>query len=577
MKHRTMILSATLATMSLFCLAIASAQITETKLIPDDEWDPRSLSLSGDYALVGSADVESDGSAYIFHFDGSNWVQQAKLTASDTREGDGFGSHSVSLSNDFAIIGARTDDTQGGPAAGSAYIFHFDGINWVEHTKLTASDGEPQDNFGYNVSLSGDHAFVGALGGNSTYIFHFDGTRWVEQGILFESGQVSIYGDLALKGAGHENAAYVYSYDGSTWLEQARLTPSDSAAPPPPLPHFGISVSLYGDYALIGAYNDDDNGPSSGSAYIFHFDGTDWVEQAKLVPRDGEEYTQFGSSVSLSGDYALVGAEFDDDNGNGAGAAYIFHYDGTSWVEQLKLAASDGSFGDRYGFQVSMSDNFALVGAHSGGFGNYGSVYAYSASSVCSKVSQFQARCRPGGLIKARVTMVDASHAGDIIEISIDEVPYQVVIDASGRGLLSQAGFSSGPHTVELTNPGQCFVPIVVTCRTSLDEIGNDEWDNELISETPTETALLGNYPNPFNPSTTIRYTLSVDSPVSIRVYNMLGQEVATLIDGFQKAGEQSVVWHGTNNFGQAVASGLYIYRLQTGNMIMSQKMLFAK
>jgi hypothetical protein len=173
--------------------------------------------------------------------------------------------------------------------------------------------------------------------------------------------------------------------------------------------------------------------------------------------------------------------------------------------------------------------------------------------------------------------MVDASHAGDIIEISIDEVPYQVVIDASGRGLLSQAGFSSGPHTVELTNPGQCFVPIVVTCRTSLDEIGNDEWDNELISETPTETALLGNYPNPFNPSTTIRYTLSVDSPVSIRVYNMLGQEVVTLVDGFQKAGEQLVVWDGTNNFGQAVASGLYIYKLQAGNKTLSQKMLFTK
>ena len=90
-------------------------------------------------------------------------------------------------------------------------------------------------------------------------------------------------------------------------------------------------------------------------------------------------------------------------------------------------------------------------------------------------------------------------------------------------------------------------------------------------------TRLEGNYPNPFNPSTTIRYTLSNDGSVSIRVYNMLGQEVATLVDGFQKAGEQSVVWHGTNNFGQAVASGLYIYRLQTGSTVMSQKMLFAK
>jgi hypothetical protein len=173
--------------------------------------------------------------------------------------------------------------------------------------------------------------------------------------------------------------------------------------------------------------------------------------------------------------------------------------------------------------------------------------------------------------------MADASHAGKVIEISIDEVPYQVVIDATGRGQLSQGGFSSGQHTAELTNPGQCFDPIVVTCRTSLDEEASDDWDDELVSEIPTETTLLGNYPNPFNPSTTIRYTLSVDSPVSIRVYNMLGQEVATLVDGFQKAGEQSVVWQGTNNFGQTVASGLYIYRLQAGNTIMTEKMLFTK
>jgi len=206
-----------------------------------------------------------------------------------------------------------------------------------------------------------------------------------------------------------------------------------------------------------------------------------------------------------------------------------------------------------------------------------GAVYAYSASTVCDRISQFQARCRPGSVIKARVTMTDASHAGDIVEISIDDVPYEVTIDASGRGQLSQAGFSSGPHTVELTDPGQCFDPIVVTCRTGLDEEASGDWDDELVSETPAETKLLGNYPNPFNPSTTIRYTLSNDASVSIRVYNMLGQEVATLVDGFQKEGEQSVVWDGTSNFGQTVASGLYIYRLQTGSTVRSQKMLFAK
>jgi hypothetical protein len=172
--------------------------------------------------------------------------------------------------------------------------------------------------------------------------------------------------------------------------------------------------------------------------------------------------------------------------------------------------------------------------------------------------------------------MADASHAGDIVEISIDGVPYEVTIDASGRGQISQGGFNSGPHTVELTYPPRCFDPVVVNCQTGLAREGDDEWLEE-PSEIPAETVLLGNYPNPFNPSTTIRYSLSADGPISLRIYNMLGQEVATLVDGFQKAGEKSVTWDGINSFGQSVASGLYIYRLQAGNVTLSQKMLFAK
>jgi hypothetical protein len=143
-----------------------------------------------------------------------------------------------------------------------------------------------------------------------------------------------------------------------------------------------------------------------------------------------------------------------------------------------------------------------------------------------------------------------------------------------------------GSHTVTLEVPGGCYSPVTFNCQ--VDATPDPEWDAlwaealdleaaTALKAVPTETRIIGNYPNPFNPSTTIRYALSVDSPVSVRVYNMLGQEVATLVNGFQKAGEQSVEWHGTNNFGQAVASGLYIYRLQAGNTVLTQKMLFTK
>ncbi|MDH4071178.1 MAG: T9SS type A sorting domain-containing protein, partial [Ignavibacteria bacterium] len=131
-----------------------------------------------------------------------------------------------------------------------------------------------------------------------------------------------------------------------------------------------------------------------------------------------------------------------------------------------------------------------------------------------------------------------------------------------------------------------CFDPVDVTCTVS--DVSDEEWDalwtehgfeSELVSADhgPVETMILGNYPNPFNPSTTIRYQIGVDAPVSVKIFNMLGQEVATLVDGFQKAGVQSATWHGVNDFGQAVSSGLYIYRIQVGSQVMTEKMLFMK
>ena len=91
----------------------------------------------------------------------------------------------------------------------------------------------------------------------------------------------------------------------------------------------------------------------AGSAYA------DWPQQAKLLAADGAVGDHFGISVSVSGDYAIVGAIHDDDNGS----AYIFYYNGTSWSEQAKLVASDGANGDCFGFPVSISGAYAIVGA----------------------------------------------------------------------------------------------------------------------------------------------------------------------------------------------------------------------
>jgi hypothetical protein len=291
------------------------------------------VSISGDYAIVGAYrddDRGADsGSAYIFALDYlncSDWDQIVKLTASDGAANDYFG-FSVSISGDYAVVGAYYDDDRGANS-GSAYIFKYDGATWSQQQKLTASDGAANDNFGNSVSISGDYAVVGA---------YDDDDRGTNSG-----------------------SAYIFKRVGTTWSQQAKLTASDGAA----IDNFGYSVSISGDYAIIGAYRDDDKGADSGSAYIFKYDGATWVQQQKWTASDGSASDNFGNSVSISGDYAVVGAYGDDDRGTNSGSAYIFKYDGATWSQQQKWTASDGAANDFFGGSVSISGDYAVVGAY---------------------------------------------------------------------------------------------------------------------------------------------------------------------------------------------------------------------
>ena len=365
-----------------------------------DDHFGNSVSVHENYAIVGADDDDdngsSSGSAYIFEYDGTSWTQQGKLIASDGAASDYLGC-SVSINGDYAVVGASGDDDNGS-LSGSAYVFKRDGASWIEQAKLLASDGAFGDVFGYSVSISGDYVIVGAYGDDdngtssgSSYIFKHDGTSWAEQAKLTASDGaavdtfgrcVAIEGDYAIVGADSDDdngsssgSAYIFKSDGTSWTQQAKLTASDGASSD----RFGYSVSINENYAVIGAYDDDDNGSSSGSAYIFERDGITWVQQAKLTASDGAFEDYFGRSVAISKDCAIVGAYCDDDGGDNSGSAYIFKHNGTSWVEQDKLTASDGAAGDWFGRSVSIGDNYAFVGkdGDDDNGSNAGSVYVF--------------------------------------------------------------------------------------------------------------------------------------------------------------------------------------------------------
>jgi len=214
----------------------------------------------------------------------------------------------------------------------------------------------------------------------------------------------------------------------------------------------------------------------------------------------------------------------------------------------------------------------------------------------CDSIDRFLTRCISGGTIQAKIVLLNSTqYAGEEVIISIDSVNYTATIGTNGthsRATMQLTGQSLGDHMVALANPPGCFSPITVTCATGLaaaqkDWGWEDDWTEGEVGtdqKIPAETILFDNYPDPFNPSTTIQYALSEDAHVTIKVYNMLGQLIATLVDEVQTAGEKAVVWNGRNEGGSSVSSGIYIYRMSAvlqarpaGDFVATKRMLLVK
>ena len=312
-----------------------------------------SVSISGDNAIVGADRNNSNGlwsgAAYIFERSGAVWAQQEMLIPSDGRIGDRFGC-AVSIDGDYAIAGSYWDDDNGNNS-GSAYIFRKGTAGWVQEARLTASDGAKDDWFGYAVSISGKYAVVGAVldddsgpDRGSAYVFKRSGSNWVQQAKLLAAdgndddefgGSVCIEGNSVIVGASgsdalgeNAGAAYIFVRTGNNWTQQAGLLAADAAVGQ----NFGNSVSIDGNYAVIGANLDTGMGADSGAAYIFRREGQNWAQQAKLTAPDGQPYDYFGQAVSIDGSYVVAGAPEGDDNGQNSGSAYIFRRIGTAWM-----------------------------------------------------------------------------------------------------------------------------------------------------------------------------------------------------------------------------------------------------
>ena len=319
---------------------------------PGDQFGT-SMSVLGNQVLVGSNGESRDGlnntgSAHLFERDLNGvWLPIQAFRASAPEDGGRLG-RDVSLWDNLVVAGAPGHDSIAG-LKGAAYVFEKNATSWSQTAKLSPSDGAIHDYFGQSVSARANRVLVGAH--------------------MADPGGVSAAG-----------AAYIFEKSGNgTWLEKTKLVPSDSLANG----HYGVSVSLDGDLAMVGASGSNNaNGVPTGAAYLIGRTESDtWVQITKLTPDDGVANDQFGRSVKLDGNFSYVGARLRDGGGfQDTGAVYVFQrLSNGQWVQQAQITASNAGSEGYFGQSLDARDNRLLVGAP-GKIGDHGKSnpgYAY--------------------------------------------------------------------------------------------------------------------------------------------------------------------------------------------------------
>jgi len=440
----------------------------------------------------------------------------------------GFGI-SVAVYGDYAIVGASNED------GGAAYIFHREDMEWVEEAKLTAEGGW----FGNAVSIFEDYVLVGApyVGvGGAAYIFVREETTWTQQAKLVPSDSlvdrhfgrlVSISDKYAV--VGRYIDAFVFKRQGTMWLEDFRFRGDPSGG--------GTGVSTWGDVVVVGGREDSIN----EYVDIYRTDGLAWVQEATLVASDGSLGDNFGKAVSIFKDQIIIGAYADDDMGEFSGSAYVYEKTTDSWVEQAKILPSNGAPSGYFGTAVSIAGNHAIVGAPSA----------------------------PG---HAKGTAVILKYDGvDWTEVAILGTP-----EPYGSALEFGVSVSiSRDVAIVGSNPSLTLYDEVAVIYSFP---SGDGMHAPLPKENVLPLSLHShNYPNPFNPATTIHYRVDEDTPVTLEIFNTVGQKVVTIINEFQTAGEKSAIWSGRDETGLLVPSGVYIYKLTAGSSTMVKKMMLLK
>ena len=265
--------------------------------------------------------------------------------------------------------------------------------------KFTATDGAAYDTYGYSVAVSGSHVIVGSYADNvngddsgSAYAYRWNGSSYTEYQISdtvtgaaddWFGFAVDSYGDSIVVGAdwgdgavANSGAAYIYTWNGSSY-DQTKISAADGAENDA----YGDALAMSASVVVVGAYGDDDDGTSSGSAYVYRWDDVDSYDyNTKLTASDAAANMNFGYAVDVSGDNVVIGSS---DGVADATGAYVYRWSGSAYVEHI-LSVPDDTACYSYGNAVAMDGDIVAVTAYcdNGGNGAYaGSLYVYAWNS----------------------------------------------------------------------------------------------------------------------------------------------------------------------------------------------------
>lgn len=370
------------------------------------------VDIDGSRMIVGSWGDDGAGAnsgiAYVFHKVGTTWQKKGTLVAPDAASEDRFG-ESVAISGDWAVVGGRLND-DAGTSSGSAYVYQWNGTNWVFNTKLLPPDGEQYDFFGCDVAISGDRIVVGAYfkdvfqsynraSAGSAYVFKRSGVAWtVEQKLIADNPapdawfgySVAIDGTHVAVGApgtpkvGFQfgpGAVYFFDFANNAWTQKDKDTSSNTTA----TERFGWSVAIDGDTTVVGAPMHNFSTGVVGAAYAFHrnVDGT-WTQTDYLDPISPETGGELGSKVDIDGDVIVASSPYATLGGVGGatGAALVFGRVGSAWNDGALLAAPAPALDDMFSQGVAVNGTTIVVGSERDDDmgGNSGTVYLYEPS-----------------------------------------------------------------------------------------------------------------------------------------------------------------------------------------------------